>query len=35
MDSIGLDSGKRWTLHFVVGRGGLACYSGSHDADGR
>ena len=33
MDSIGLDGGKRWTLHLLVGRRGFAGDSGSHNAD--
>ncbi len=33
MNSVGLDSGERWTLHFLVGGRGFACDSGSHDAD--
>ena len=33
MNSIGLDGGERWTLHFLVGRGGFACNGGSHDTD--
>ena len=31
MDSIGLDGGERWTLHFLVGRRGFASNGGSHD----
>lgn len=33
MDSIRLDGGERWTLHFLVGRRRFTRNSSSHDAD--
>ena len=33
MDSIGLDGGERWTLHFLVGRRWFTGNHCSHDAD--